>query len=224
MASQDDVRENAQKKLFDLSNFSESGRGNVYTPDGTTTVEGQTFTFELKSKPQKKRAWNKKKQEHVISNVSSVSTARGFGAKKVDEWEEQVDIFLFSEFSGIDFDGTFKEHIAATYDDIFPIIEEKVLTPYNEGRAPRHNSDGYFGMKEYEEKILPILERMMTQEDVIRFTHTMEVGNALNDPKFPWKKIKEVGTTISNKEDLEAYCKDLLNKGYTPKGTGTPPV
>ena len=50
MASQDDVREKAQKKLFGVLHYSDTGRGHVYTPDGVLEVDSGVFNVEFKTK------------------------------------------------------------------------------------------------------------------------------------------------------------------------------
>ena len=184
MPSQDDSREKAQKLLFQVEDYSSSGRGNAYTPDGKLMVDGTEYTIEFKSKPQTK---------------SGISTARGFGAAKAREWEDKTDVFVFSEFEGTDFDGVFTEHHALTYDDLRPIVENKVLKPYFEGRKR------YLGMREWEQVVKPLLGSL-PQEMVERIQYTLERGAAINDPKFPWKRIKEQGTKISTAEDLKDFC------------------
>lgn len=184
MASQDDSREKAQKLLFEVEDYSSSGRGNTYTPDGKLLVDDNEFTIEFKSKPQTK---------------SSVSTARGFGAAKAQEWEDKTDVFVFSEFEGEDFNGNFTEHYALTYDDLRPIVESKVLKPYFEGRKR------YLGMREWEEIVKPFLDSL-PQEMVERIQYTLERGTAINDPKFPWKEIKARGAQVKTPEDLKNFC------------------
>ena len=75
-----------------------------------------------------------------------------FGSKKVEAWQKSTDVFVFSEFFGTDFAGEFKEHHVLSLDDIDPMLEERVLKPFNEGRKPSKRSPGYFGMKEFEDK------------------------------------------------------------------------
>ena len=201
MASQDDVREKAQKELFGISDYSETGRSDVYTPDGKKSIGGNEFTIELKTKPECSGTGKKK---------YGFSTARNFGNKKVEDWRK-VNVFIFSEFAGADFNGIFTRHIAISYDDLFPILEKKVLKPYREGRQPRWNSDGYYGMEEFEKNILPLLGNL-SPEDVKRVTHTIEVGTSLNDPKFTWNELSARGTMIESEEDLSVFCKGLLSR------------
>jgi len=192
MSSQDDAREKAQKTLFGVKDYSSTGRGNTYTPDGKLFIGDKPYTIEFKSKPQTK---------------GDVSTARGFKPSKAKEWKDQTDVFVFSEFEGKDFNGNFIEHYALTYDDLHPIIEEKVIRPFNEVRPPRKNSDGYYGMKEFERNVLPLLEEEdFSSADIKRIAHTMEVGTSLNDPKFRWKEIQKRGTQIHTPEDLRDFC------------------
>ena len=199
MASQDDVREKAQKKLFGVLDYSDTGRGRVYTPDGVLEVDFGVFNVEFKTKPQ----YGMSKGKRVPK--TGVSTARGFGSKKVEAWQESTDVFVFSEFPGTDFAGKWKEHYALSFDDIKPMLEERVLKPFNEGRKPSKRSAGYFGMGEFEKKLLPLLTGW-SEEDLLRLRHTVEVGTSLNDPKFPWKEIKERGTQITDRRDLVAFC------------------
>ena len=184
MSSQDDSREKAQKALFDVEDYSLTGRGRTYTPDAKLLTATKEYTIEFKSKPQTK---------------SEFSTARGFGAAKAQEWEDKTDVFVFSEFEGTDFNGNFTEHYALTYDDLRPIIEDKVLKPYYEGRKK------YLGMREWEDVVQPLLNSL--PEDMInRIQYTLQRGTSLNDPKFPWAYIKEHGTHIKTAEDLKRFC------------------
>ena len=41
MPSQDDIRENAQKELFGVSDYSDTGRSSGYTPDGRKKWDSQ---------------------------------------------------------------------------------------------------------------------------------------------------------------------------------------
>ena len=201
MASQDDVREKAQKELFGVLDYSDTGRSQVYTPDGVLQVGSHTFNVEFKTKAQYGMSEGKR------VNKTGVSTARGFGSKKVKAWQESTDVFVFSEFHGTDFAGEWKEHHVLSLDDIDPMLEERVLKPFNEGRKPSKRSPGYFGMKEFEEKIAPHLPSLgLSEEDVLRFRHTIEAGASINDPKFPWKEIKERGTQITDRRDLVSFC------------------
>lgn len=201
MASQDDERENAQKELFGVSDYSLTGRSDVYTPDGTKEVGGKKFTIELKTKPQCSASGKKK---------YGFSTARNFGNKKVEDWR-QVNVFIFSEFEGDNFNGNFTRHVALSYDDLYPILEKKVLKPYNEGRVPRWNSDGYYGVGEFEKNVLPHLGHL-SPEDIKRITHTVEVGTSLNDPKFTWNELSACGEPIESEEDLSVFCEGLLSR------------
>ena len=99
MPSQDDIRENAQKKLFGVSDYSDTGRSSCYTPDGRKNVGGKEFRIEFKTKPQYGISKGKRVKK------TGFSTARQFGNKKVEDWREQVDVFVFSEFEGVDFNG-----------------------------------------------------------------------------------------------------------------------
>jgi len=202
MASQDDERENAQKELFGISDYSETGRSDVYTPDGIKEVGSKKFTIELKTKPEYNASGKKK---------YGFSTARKFGSKKVEDWR-QVSTFIFSEYKGPDFDGTFTRHIAISYDDLFPILEKQVLNPYNNGREPSKRSAGYYGAREFETNVLPLLEGHLSPEDVKRITHTVEVGTSLNDPQFSIKDLLAHGTVIESEEDLSVFCEGLLSR------------
>jgi hypothetical protein len=207
MASQDDIRENAQKELFGVSDYSDTGRGNGYTPDGKKTIGGKDFSIEFKTKPE--YGINNTTGKRV--NKSGFSTARQFGNKKVEDWREQVDVFVFSEFEGADFNGNFTRHVALSFDDLYPILEDKVLKPYNEGRAPSKRSSGYYGVGEFEKNVLPHLGHL-SPEDIKRITHTIEVGTSLNDPKFSIKDLLAHGTMIESEEDLSVFCEGLLSR------------
>jgi len=206
MASQDDIRENAQKEFFGVSDYSATGRSSGYIPDGIKEINGNVFVIEFKTKPQ----YGMSKGKQI--RKTGVSTARQFGRKKVEDWREQVDVFVFSEFEGVDFNGDFTEHVALSFADLEPILENKVLKPYNEGRQPSKRSAGYYGMAEYEKNILPLLSNF-SPEDVKRITHTFEVGTSLNDPHFSWKDLVAHGTMIENEEDLNLFCERLLSRG-----------
>jgi len=191
--AQDDVREKAQIKHFGLSDFSETNRGNQYWPDAKTFIDNEEVTVELKTKPEFVIRKNK------LKSKNDVSTARGFGLKKVEEWKKKTNIFVFSEYSGAKWNGNFNEHYALTLDALDPWIQEKVVKPFNEGRKK------YFGSIEAKTKILPLLEGQIDEEDLGRLFYTIEVGTSLNDPKIPWKYIKEHGQKINNRQDLENY-------------------
>ena len=92
---------------------------------------------------------------------------------------------------------------------MYPILENKVLKPYNEGRAPSKRSAGYYGVGEFEKNVLPLLGHL-SHEDIKRITHTMEVGTSLNDPKFTWKDLVEHGTMIESEEDLSVFCERIV--------------
>ena len=215
MASQDDIREKAQKELFGVSDYSDTGRSSGYTPDGIKEIGDRRFTIEFKTKPQ----YGMSKGKRV--NKTGFSTARRFGSKKVEDWREQVDVFVFSEFEGDDFNGNFTKHVALSFDDLYPILEKKVLKPYNEGRAPSKRSAGYYGVGEFEKNILPHLGHL-SPEDIKRVTHTIEAGTSLNDPKFPWKDLAANGTAIESEEDLSVFCEGLLSRGHKRIKTNNP--
>ncbi len=204
MARQDDIRENAQKELFGVSDYSDTGRSSGYTPDGKKTIGGKDFSIEFKTKPQ----YGISKGKRV--NKTGFSTARQFGNKKVEDWREQVDVFVFSEFEGADFNGNFTRHVALSFDDLYPILEDKILKPYNEGRAPSKRSAGYYGVGEFEKNVLTYLGHI-SPEDIKRITHTIEVGTSLNDPKFSIKDLLAHGTMIESEEDLSVFCERLLS-------------
>ena len=211
MASQDNAREKAQKKIFNLKEVpmengkgTEDGRSNRYVPDAI--IEGplpdESYRIELKSAPTKALKKDRETGETKVVNKNIFTTARGFGQKKVDDWERETDAFVFSRYEGVDFDGkTWVSHHAGTFKDIFPFLEEKVLDPYYNGRKATHNSVGYFGVAEFENRLLPLLEGW-EPEDVERLRHTIEVGASINDPKFNAKKLKKALTPIETEADL----------------------
>ena len=196
--AQDDQREKAQIELFNLENFSITNRGNQYWPDAKTIIDNQEVTIELKTKPQFTM------QKGKLVRKTGVSTARGFGPKKAAEWKKKTDLFLFSETTGTKFTGDFNKHLVGTYKDIEPLIEKRVIKPFNEGRSASARSEGYFGYEEFLKKVMPtILEHgSLTQVDVKRLLHTIEVGTSLNDPKFSWKELEKVCVPIENKQDI----------------------
>ncbi len=206
MAAQDDVREKSQMKLFGLSEFSETNRSNKYEPDAKKMVNGKLVTIELKTKPEKQLKLNKKTGLREIKNKTGLSTARGFNPHKMEEWKAKTDVYIFSEYSGTDFDGSWQEHYAMTYEDLEPWLIEKVATPFYEGRQPKKNSLGYYGMKEYEKHILPLIKDKFSEADLKRIEHTLEVGTSLNDPKMSWTYIRRHGTRIYSQYDVDDFC------------------
>ena len=200
MSNQDDSREISQKQLFGITDFSETGRSSGYVPDGYKVINNTKLILELKSMAEEGISKGK------IVKKSGISTARGFGEQKVHTLR-MVDAFLFSKHKGNDFDNNWMEHYILTYAQLLPILEEKVIKPYNEGRKPRKNSRGYFGVKEFEQTCLPFLSNL-SPEDQDRLMHTIEVGASLNDPKIPWKYIQQNGTQIRIEKDLD----DFLSK------------
>ena len=208
MASQDDTREKDQMKINGLTEFSETNRGNQYWPDSKKIVAGHQFNVEQKTKPELRLEKGKPKKKYGIS------TARGFDPHKAEEWKAKIDVFLFSEYKGTDYDGTWSDHYVATYAEVEPWIEEKVLIPFFEGRKPRKNSLGYYGMKEYEENIFPVILKHchLSESDTKRLHHTMEVGNALNDPKMSWNYVRKNFTKVTSEKDFNDYCLSLINK------------
>ena len=205
MSSQDDKREIEQKQLFKVSDHPDStnGRGNRYIPDGVRIVNGKSYNIEFKTKPEFRL------QKGKIVKKTGVSTARNFGQKKVQDWE-CVDAFVFSEYKGTDFKGSWKEHIVLSFDQLKPILEKIVLKPFFEGRKPSKRSPGYYGMSEFTNNVLPLLqEARFSQEDISRVLHTVEAGTSLNDPKISWKDIKAAGTIINNEKDLDIFLKNI---------------
>jgi len=215
MASQDDTREKAQMEIFGLMEFSETNRSNKYEPDSKKIIAGREITNEQKTKPELYLKKNKKTGIYEPKRKTSISTARGFDPNKAAEWKAKTNVFTFSEFKGYDYDDTWNEHYVGTYADLEPWIEEKVIKPFYEGRKPRKNTDGYYGMGEYEKNILPVILKHcnLSEADLKRIRHTMEVGNALNDPKIPWNYIKKNFTKVKNEKEFDDYCLSLINKG-----------
>jgi len=212
--SQDDSREKAVIEEFELLPFKgdQESRDARYVPDAIIVVDGEEVTVELKSKPELRTVKRKKDGTLYYPRKSDVSTARGFGAKKVEDWRRETKIFIFSEYEGTKFDPNnpnFIGHYAITFEDLFPHIEQKVLKPYNEGRVARHNSDGYIGVVDYYNIIRPALEGqgVLTEAQLKALDHTIEVGTSLNDPKFSWKYIEKHGTRIVTRQDLEDFCR-----------------
>ena len=70
-------------------------------------------------------------------------------------------------------------------------------------------------MGEYEKNILPVILKHchLSEADLKRLRHTMEVGNALNDPKIPWSYIKKNFTKVKSEKESDDYCLSLINKG-----------
>jgi len=216
--AQDDSREKAAISAFDLSPYKGDleSRDARYVPDAYIVVDGERVTIELKSKPEKRTVTRKDKTTYE-SPKSDVSTARGFGEKKVNDWKRETDVFLFSEYAGVKFnpeEPNFTEHYAITFDDLLPHIEEKVLKPYREGRSPRWNSDGYIGLDKYYDVIRPLLveKSELSEQELKSLDQTIKVGASLNDPKFRWTYIKEYGTLISSRKDLEDFWRKTKKK------------
>jgi hypothetical protein len=216
--AQDDSREKAVISAFDLSPYKGDleSRDARYVPDAYIVVDGERVTIELKSKPQKRTVTRKDKTTYEAPK-SDVSTARGFGEKKVNDWKRETNMFLFSEYEGLKFNSeepNFTEHYAITFDDLMPHIEEKVLKPYREGRAPRWNSDGYIGLDRYYDVIRPLLAEKseLSEQELKSLDQTIKVGASLNDPKFRWAYIKEHGTLISSRKDLEDFWRKTKKK------------
>jgi hypothetical protein len=200
--AQDDIREKAQIKHFGLSEFSETNRGNQYWPDAKIVIDGKEVTIELKTKPEFVM------RKGSLKSKRDVSTARGFGPKKAQEWKKKTNIFLFSEYSGHEWNGCFTDHYALTYDALEPWIKQKVLKPYNEGRKK------YFGLNEYQQKLMPLIQNGLSSEDIERLKYTLENGNSLNDPKIPWNYIVENGWKVDNTQHIENYWRKI-GKGNT---------
>jgi len=217
MAAQDDVREKSQMKLFGLSEFSETNRSNKYEPDAKKMINGKLITIELKTKPKKHKVKNKKTGLREIKNKSDLSTARGFNPYKMEEWKTKTDIYIFSEYSGMDFDGSWEEHYAMTYEDLEPWLIEKVATPFYEGRQPKKNSLGYYGMKEYEKHILPLIKDKFSEADLKRIEHTLEVGTSLNDPKVSWTYIRRHGTRIYSEKGIDDFYRSQFMNSNSKK-------
>jgi|6_EtaG_2_1085325.scaffolds.fasta_scaffold72103_2 hypothetical protein len=199
--SQDSKREEAVIRFFGLEEYSFTNRSNQYEPDAKMVVDEKAITLELKSKPEKHTVKGKEVKK------TDVSTARGFDLGKAKEWKEKTDVFIFSEYEGSIFNGFFNAHYALTYEQLHPIIKEKVIEPYLFGRPRRKNSKGYIGIKEYNAKIVPLLEGAVDEDTLIRLKHNVERGGALNDPKFPWKYIKNNGTLVKNRKELVAFIR-----------------
>lgn len=217
MAAQDDIREKSQMKLFGLIELSETNRSNTYKPDGKKIIDGKEVTYELKTGPEKYLKLNKKTGLRERKNKTSLSTARGFNPYKMDEWKTKTDLYIFSLYSGLDFNGSWKEHWIMTYEDLEPWLIEKVATPFYEGRKPRKNSPGYYGMKEYEEHILPLIKDRLSEEDLKRVEHTLEVGTSLNDPPLPWSYIKKHGTRVYGEKDIDDFYRSRFMNSNNKK-------
>jgi len=217
MSNQDDSREKAQIRHFGLEKFNEGNRGQEYNPDALLREGDETYSLELKSSPDKRRATKylnkgKPNEEKVkyITNKTNVSTARGFGSPKAYDWKKKLEYggVVFSKYPGLIFDDrTFMEHWYVSIEKLWPWIDEKVIKPYNDGRQPSARSAGYYGYEEAEREILPYLTHL-SEANQERLMHTIAVGTALNDPKIPWKYIKENGVQCKDREALL----DILRK------------
>ena len=203
MSVQDDSREKEQIKIFGLEEFSKTNRGSEHWPDASLKISDVEYFIELKSKPKYHYPKGKK------SNKTSFSTARGFGPHKVEEWDSKTHFFVIGEHE----EGVFDEQYAITFQALYSEIEKKVLKPYKEGRKPRKNSDGYYGVKPFHDIIVPVVEEHLTANELKQFIHTFENGARLNDPKFSWAYIKKHGTMVKNKNDLIKFVKDNNIKG-----------
>tara|TARA_R100000008_G_scaffold82030_1_gene65851 strand:- start:481 stop:1113 length:633 start_codon:yes stop_codon:yes gene_type:complete len=202
--AQDDSREKAVIRHFGLKEYSNTNRGNQYWPDAKIDVDGLEYALELKSKPEYV------KQKGILKKKSDLSTARDFGPEKVKEWEEKVDVFLFSESEDRDFNGFFTEHYALTFEDLYPWLDDKVI------KRVRNGSKTFYPMGKFYEEIIPFLKENKesiceTDEGLDRLIRTMKKGTSLNDPKIPWKFIRDNGTLIKDRNDLINFIREKFN-------------
>ena len=181
-ATNDNIREEKQGKLFDLN--LRPGRSNKYQPDADIKWRGKDYSFELKTYSEKK---------------SGVSTARGVTENKVNEWRK-VDEWIFSQYTdGNELTGEHYRLSATEMEDFFSSIVDKIYT----GTKKLAGLNDWAKAKEvlelcgFEEKLLNKLD--------YAFVHK---GCALNDPKLPLSYVQENGTKISSATDLRVLLEE----------------
>ena len=193
--TQDDARENEQIRLFGLNPY--GGRSNKYIPDAWYESEGVRHDIEFKS---------------TVLGRSQVSTCRGFGYNKIEEWK-RVSGFIFSQYKQTDAGFMFLRHVFCTPEDLEPWFDE-VRRRLWEGQ-----SKGYSGYEIWS-KVKQQLEESgtLTEVEMQRFQKSVERGTKLNDPRISWKRLDAMGVEIDTTRPAE-HLRELIKNSSVVRGS-----
>ena len=185
--TQDDARENKQIELFGIA--PSQGRTNKYIHDGTITVQDKIYPIELKT-------WDTKRR--------MVSTARNVTLKKIDEWKQVY--WILSEYekmpAGFKFTGEHYFMSAKQLKSWFDKQEKKILA----------GTKFYGGLNDWRNVKNILRENNVPNSTIDRLSNSfMNRVCGLNDPRIPWKYIKDHGTKINNNK-LKDHVRELLLK------------
>jgi hypothetical protein len=183
--TQDDARENAQIKLFDLTPL--QGRSNKYIPDATLIVDGTEHKIELKTSDVVKK---------------QVSTARNVTLPKLDEYRKVH--WVFSQYQkteeGFEFTG---EHYFARGSDLEPWLEkqkDKLLW----------GTKTYAGLGHWEQ-VQSLCEGQIDPTVIERLDNVLRKRAGLNDPKIGWATVKQLCTKIDPARPTE-HLRELISQ------------
>jgi hypothetical protein len=184
--TQDDARENAQIKLFQLKPT--GGRSNKYIPDATIEVEGILYEVELKTSDIAKR---------------QVSTSRNVTLDKLEIYKELW--WVFSQYQktqeGFELTG---DHYLAHGQDLEPWLEKQAHKIY-------HGTKTYGGLEHWNQCKL-LLEGKVSPEVMTKLDNSFnKKGYGLNNPKISWKDVQAYGTKLDASR-LADHARELIAK------------
>ena len=193
--TQDDARENKQIEIFQLQAY--HGRSNKYIPDAWFQAEGTRHDVEFKS---------------TVEGRSQVSTCRGFGYGKIEEWKK-VSGFIFSQYRQTDTDEgfLFLRHIFCSPQDLEPWFDD-VRRRLWEGQ-----SKGYSGYEIWEKVKRVLLEqKTLTDLEMQKLEKSVQRGTKLNDPRISWTQLEKWGTLIDSTRPAD-HLRELICEGNKEK-------
>lgn len=168
--TQDDTRENAQIKLFELAAL--KGRSNKYIPDATIIVDGIKHEIELKTSDVDKK---------------KVSTARNVTLPKLDEYRKVH--WVFSQYQktedGFDFTG---EHYYAHGTQLEPWLAKQKETLL-------WGTKTYAGLGHWEQ-VREVCRGQVDEAILTKLGNVLHKRAGLNDPPIMWSAVEKLGTKI----------------------------
>lgn len=184
--TQDDARENAQIKLFQLKPL--GGRSNKYIPDATIEVEDTLHEIELKTADIAKR---------------QVSTSRNVTLGKLESYKEVWWIFSQYQktYEGFEFTG---EHYLAHGQDLIPWMEKQA-------HKINYGTKTYGGLVHWNQ-CKTLLEGKVSSEVIAKLDNSFnKKGYGLNNPKISWKDVQTYGTKLDVTR-LADHARELIAK------------
>jgi len=212
---QDDDREKAMRKLFDLKKDDNEGRAGI---DAFLEFDKKSLPFELKT-----------------TSNGSVTTVRDFGADHIEKWKDKHWLIGFfikgneyykylspemmapwiqekKEYIRPDFELSNLVSSKLTLNDMYRIIGRKKIYTLEDAKSIQK--------KQYTKEKYLMLQDMnngysqKTMLDILkdRANYLMDRGSTLNNPHIPFKYFKEIDSITENHaEELRIKVSEALS-------------